>query len=62
MEKLQNDKSLQRLHFFETYIPENIKLAEAPMEAKPIALHDPSASGAQAYQALAGEFMKRLKG
>lgn len=60
MDKLRDDKSLKRLHFFDTYIPENIKLAEAPMEAKPIALHDASASGAQAYQALATEFMRRL--
>src|SRR6202012_1650930 len=62
MERLRDDKGLKRLHFFETYIPENIKLAEAPMEAKPIALHDASASGALAYQALASEFIARLKG
>jgi chromosome partitioning protein len=62
MERLREDKALQRLHFFDTYIPENIKLAEAPMEAKPIALHDSSASGAAAFQALANEFIKRLEG
>jgi len=61
MEKLRADKALQRLHFFDTYIPENIKLAEAPMEAKPIALHDASASGAAAFQALASEIIARLK-
>jgi chromosome partitioning protein len=62
MERLRDDKALKRLHFFDTFIPENIKLAEAPMESKPIALHDASASGAQAYQALASEFLARLKG
>ncbi|MEZ0257745.1 MAG: ParA family protein [Chthoniobacter sp.] len=62
MEKLREDKGLKRLHFFDTFIPENIKLAEAPMEAKPIALHDASASGAAAFQALAGEILARLEG
>jgi len=61
MERLRDDKGLKRLHFFDTYIPENIKLAEAPMEAKPIALHDASASGAAAFQALTSEFLKRLE-
>ncbi len=60
MERLRDDKSLKKLHFFDTYIPENIKLAEAPMEAKPIALHDASASGAEAFKALASELMRRL--
>lgn len=36
-------------------------LAEAPMETKPIALHDTSASGAAAFQALAGEILARLE-
>ena len=62
MERLRTDKKLQRLHFFDAFIPENIKLAEAPMEAKPIALHDASASGALAYQALTTELLGRLKG
>ncbi|HEY3897471.1 MAG TPA: ParA family protein [Chthoniobacter sp.] len=61
MERLREDKALKRLHFFDNYIPENIKLAEAPMEAKPIALHDASATGAAAFQALASEFLKRLE-
>ena len=60
MERLRDDKSLKRLHFFETVIPENIKLAEAPMEAKPIALHDASATGAEAFKALTAEFLARL--
>jgi chromosome partitioning protein len=60
MEKLREDKSLKRLHFFNAFIPENIKLAEAPMEAQPIALHDSSASGAAAFQTLTAEFLARL--
>src|SRR5882757_9750341 len=59
MERLREES--KRMHFFETFIPENIKLAEAPMEGKPIALHDASASGAEAFKALAEEFLSRLK-
>jgi chromosome partitioning protein len=61
MEKLRDDKSLKRLHFFDAFIPENIKLAEAPMEAKPIALHDSGASGAEAFKTLTAEFLARLE-
>ncbi len=60
MERLRNDKDFKKLHFFETVIPENIKLAEAPMEAKPIALHDGGASGAEAFRALTAEVVARL--
>jgi len=60
MERLRDDKSLKRLHFFDTVIPENIKLAEAPMEAKPIALHDAGATGAEAFKVLTAEFLSRL--
>jgi chromosome partitioning protein len=59
MERLREGK-LKHLHFFDTVIPENIKLAEAPMEAKPIALHDASATGAEAFKALTVEFLSRL--
>ena len=44
---------------FETKIPRNIRLAEAPSHGKPITLHDPQSSGAKAYIALAEEFLKR---
>ncbi len=62
MEKLREEREFKRLHFFETTIPENIKLAEAPMEAKPIALHDNSAIGAEAFRNLTQEFLSRLGG
>ena len=52
---------LERFHAeFLSFLGE-IKLAEAPMEAKPIALHDSSATGAAAFQALANEFIARLE-
>lgn len=59
MERLRSEKG-KKLHFFETIIPENIKLAEAPMEARPISLHDSSATGAEAFRALTSEFIERL--
>lgn len=51
-----------KIHFpsklFETMIPRNVKLAEAPSFGKPITLYDPNSRGAEAYQALALEFLK----
>ena len=61
MARLRDEKSLKRIHFFDAIIPENIKLAEAPMESRPIALHDASASGAEAFRNLTAEFLKRLE-
>ena len=61
MDRLQSEKAFKRLYFFPTHIPENITLGEAPMEAKPISLYDPSAPGAEAFSNLAKEFLKRLE-
>ena len=60
MERLREEPGFKRLHFFDTVIPENIKLAEAPMASVPIALHDASATGAEAFKALTEEFVQRL--
>lgn len=43
---------------FSTYIPRNIKLAEAPSHGEPIALYDDSSRGAAAYKALAMEVLE----
>lgn len=52
-----------REHFgdrvFETVIPRNIRLAEAPSFGKPIAVYDVASVGAQAYMAVAHELMQR---
>ena len=60
MARLPAEKEFRRLHFFKTVIPENITLSEAPMAAQPIALFDASASGAEAFRALAREVNARL--
>ena len=52
-----------RRHFpslaFQTVIPRNIRLAEAPSFGRPVLLHDRSSRGAIAYLALAGEVLRR---
>lgn len=62
MDRLKADKAFKKLHFFESFIPENITLGEAPMSAKPINLYDASATGAEAFHNLAQEFLDRLRG
>ena len=46
---------------YETVIPRNVRLAEAPSFGKPIVLYDILSAGAQAYLALAREVMARAK-
>jgi chromosome partitioning protein len=46
---------------FETVIPRNVRLAEAPSFGKPIILYDVASVGAQAYMSVAKELMERVK-
>jgi chromosome partitioning protein len=62
MARLPADKRFKRLHFLKTVIPENITISEAPMQAKPVALYDGSATGAEAFRLLAAEVRARLEG
>jgi chromosome partitioning protein len=61
----QVKKELDR-HFgskmFNTIIPRNVRLAEAPSFGKTIADHDKWSKGARAYKALAKELEKRVHG
>lgn len=44
---------------YESYIPRNIRLAEAPSFGLPISLYDDKCRGAKAYEDLTNEFLKR---
>ena len=44
---------------FNTVIPRNVRLAEAPSHGQPVALYDARSRGTQAYFELAGEFIAR---
>ncbi|MEN9879818.1 MAG: hypothetical protein RIQ55_464, partial [Pseudomonadota bacterium] len=44
---------------YETIIPRNVRLAEAPSYGKPATAYDPASKGAQAYVALAEELLAR---
>lgn len=61
---LANDVSRQLLaHFpdqvFNTIIPRNVRLAEAPSHGLPAIMYDKHSQGARAYLALAGELLRR---
>ena len=44
---------------FETVIPRNVRLAEAPSHGLPVTAYDGKSKGAEAYNALAREFLAR---
>ncbi|WP_446898159.1 ParA family protein [Clostridium sp. LBM24168] len=62
--KLSNEVSAEVKKYFKdkvynTTIPRNIRLAEAPSFGLPIALYDDKCRGAKAYENLVSEFLKR---
>ena len=52
---VNNVKENLSQYVFETVIPRNIRLAEAPSYGEPITEYDPKSAGAEAYQKLAKE-------
>ncbi len=54
-----------RTHFrdivYRTTIPRNVRLSESPSHGKPIFAYDPRSKGAEAYMALAREFLSRQR-
>ena len=63
---LTKDVSEQLMTYFpdklyETVIPRNVRLAEAPSHGLPVIQYDKSSKGAMAYLALAGEILRRHK-
>lgn len=47
---------------YETIIPRNVRLAEAPSYGQPGIVYDRSSKGAKAYAAFADEMLRRLEG
>ena len=63
---LTNDVSEQLIsHFgdkvYNTIIPRNVRLAEAPSHGMPILHYDKTSRGSVAYLALAGEILRRME-
>jgi chromosome partitioning protein len=44
---------------YETVIPRNVRLSEAPSHAVPALIYDHACAGSQAYLQLAGEMLRR---
>mgnify|MGYP000010664565 CR=1 FL=1 len=55
-------KKTFRRKVFDTVIPRNVRLAEAPSYGKPGVTYDRSSKGAKAYMAFADEILTRLEG
>lgn len=58
---VENVKSHVQEHVYETLIPRNIRLAEAPSYGEPITVYAPASAGALAYRRLADEIISEEK-
>ena len=56
---VDNVKSNLDTTIYQTIIPRNIRLAEAPSHGMPITLYDPKSAGAESYRELAKEVINR---
>jgi chromosome partitioning protein len=64
--RLANEVSAQLLeHFgaavYDTLIPRNVRLAEAPSYGQPVIVYDKGSKGAESYQDLAKELQRRTR-
>ncbi len=55
---VENVKNNLSHHIYDTMIPRNIRLAEAPSYGQPITVYDSKSAGAESYRALAGEVIE----
>ena len=46
---------------YDTVIPRNVRISEAPSFGKPVLMYDLKCAGAQAYAGLAAELLKQEK-
>lgn len=61
-EVVENVKSVLQQKIFDTVIPRNVRLAEAPSYGMPICKYDPKSAGAESYAALAKEVINNRRG
>jgi chromosome partitioning protein len=52
-------RNMFRERVFDVMIPRNVRLAEAPSHGVPITIYDPRSKGAEAYQQLSLEIIKK---
>ena len=62
MQVVENVKQNLNQKVYNTLIPRNIRLAEAPSYGMPINMYDPKSAGAEAYMLLAEEVMSQSRG
>ncbi len=55
---VENVKEHVTQKIYNTMIPRNVRLAEAPSYGEPITVYDPKSVGAESYRALAEEFLE----
>ncbi len=60
-EVVENVKENLSAHIYNTVIPRNVRLAEAPSYGMPVLMYDPRSTGAEAYRNLAGEVAERYE-
>lgn len=58
-EVIENVRENLHLDIYDTIIPRNIRLAEAPSHGLPVHLYDPGSSGAESYMRLAKEVIDK---
>jgi len=61
LQVMQEVKNILKDKVYETIIPRNVRLAEAPSFGKSILAYDKHSKGAEAYEKLAKEFLARCK-
>ena len=59
MQVVENVKANIQQKVYDTLIPRNIRLAEAPSYGMPINIYDPKSAGAEEYMSLADEIINR---
>jgi chromosome partitioning protein len=55
----QDVRGFFKSQVYDTVIPRNVRVSEAPSHGLPVTFYDPRSPGAEAYTKLAAEFLRR---